>query len=135
MEANEKAHREAMKEMLDAYREQTKEMKPATQSMRSEIADTREEMMAYQRETEACLEGEEPTSVDMEPDAAYQEVPREDAEMMPVGGPRKWRKDRNSDARRQGKPKERTQGKDGCRKKLVAARRGTTRNAAAARRR
>jgi hypothetical protein len=83
----------------------------------------------------ALLEGEEPTSVYMGPEVAHQEVPREDAAVMPVGGPRKRRRDRNPDARRQGKPKEETQGKDGCRKNLVPARRGTTRRAAVARRR
>jgi hypothetical protein len=71
--------------------------------MRSELKDTREETMAYQEKTEARLEGEEPTSVDMEP-----EVPREDDEMMPVGEPRKRRRDRNLAAGRRKKPKETT---------------------------
>jgi hypothetical protein len=44
---------------------------------------------------EAHLEGEEPTSVDMEPEAAQWRVPREDAAMMLVRGPRKHRRDWN----------------------------------------
>jgi hypothetical protein len=35
------------------------------------------------------LEEEEPTSVDTKPEVAHNEVPKEDAEMMPDGGPRK----------------------------------------------
>jgi hypothetical protein len=100
----------------------------------TDINDTRKETMTCQGNTKARLEGEEPTSVDMRPEAV-QQVPREDATVMPVGGPKKRRRDRNPDARHRGKPKERTQGKDGCRKNLVAARRGTTRRAAVARRR
>jgi hypothetical protein len=53
---------------------------------------------------------------------------------MPVGEPRKRRRDRNLDARRRRKQKERTQKKDGCRKNLVAADRRTTRRAKVARR-
>jgi hypothetical protein len=79
---------------LDAYTKATEGMKFAMQSMRSEIENTREETMACQEKTEARLEGEEPTSVDMEPDVAHQEVPREDAAIMPVGVRRKRRRDR-----------------------------------------
>jgi hypothetical protein len=79
----------------------------------------RKETMACQRKTDARLEGE----------VAYEEVAKEDAAMMPVGEPKKRRRDRNPDARRRGKPKERTQGKNGCRKNLVAALRRTTRRA------
>jgi hypothetical protein len=71
----------------------------------------------------------EQTSVDMEPEVAH-EVPKEDAAIMPVGEPRKRRGDRNLAAeRRQKKQHERTQSKDGCRKNLIAARRGMTRRA------
>jgi hypothetical protein len=41
----------------------------------------------------ACLEGEERTSVDMEPEVAHQEIPREDTTTMPVGGLRKRLRD------------------------------------------
>jgi hypothetical protein len=68
----------------------------------------------------------------------HQEVPGEDAAVMPVGEPRKRRRDRRNlaarrrqkeqdrdlDARRRRKKEQkRTQRKDGCRKNLVAARR------------
>jgi hypothetical protein len=61
----------------------------------------------------------------MKPEVAHQEVPREDAEEMPVGEPRKRRRDgRNLAAgRRQKKEQKRTQWKDGCRNNLVADRR------------
>jgi hypothetical protein len=96
------------------------------------------ETMACQEKMEASLEEEEPASVDMTPDVAHeQEVPKEDAVEMPVGELRKRRRDqrllaagrrqkkeeRNLDARRRGKQQ-----------KFVAARRGTTRCAEAARR-
>jgi hypothetical protein len=60
----------------------------------------------------------------MNPEAAEQrEVPIEDAEVMPVGEPKKKRRrDRN-----QRNVKKRTQGMDGCRRSLTVARRGTSR--------
>jgi hypothetical protein len=103
----------------------------------TDIMDNREETMACQEKTEARLQAE-PTSEDMTPEVAHgQEVPREDAEVMPVGEPRKRRRDRhlaavsrqkkkdqNLDARRRRKGQERAQRKDGCRRNLVAARIG-----------
>jgi hypothetical protein len=65
----------------------------------------------------------------MEPEVAHEEVPLGHAARMPVGEPRKRRRDRNLDARRRRKQQERTQNKDGCRKDLVANRKGTTRRA------
>jgi hypothetical protein len=69
--------------------------------------------------------------------ARDQEVPREDAEVLSVGEPRKRRRDgRNLAAqRRQKKEKERIQRNDGYRKNLVAARIGATRHALVARQR
>jgi hypothetical protein len=98
---------------------------------------TREETMAGLEKTEARLQVEEPASEDMTPEVAHeQEVPLEDAVVMPVREPRNRRRDgRNMAAvRRQKKQQKRTQSKDGCRRNLVAARRGTTRCAAVARR-
>jgi hypothetical protein len=95
--------------------------------VRCELKEGRKEIMACQRNTETSLAEEEPTSVDMKPEAAQQyDVPKEDAEMMPIGGPKKRRMGRKLAAERQGKPKERNQGKDGRRKKFAVARRGTT---------
>jgi hypothetical protein len=56
----------------------------------------REETMACQGNMEARLEAEDkPASVDTTPDVARdQEVPVEDAEVMPVGEPKKRHRDR-----------------------------------------
>jgi hypothetical protein len=90
--------------------------------------------MACQKNTETRLEEEKATSEDMDPEMT-QEVPVEDAARMLVGVSRMRRRDRNEDARRRRKQEKRTQIKNGCRKDLVAARRGTTHRAAVARRR
>jgi hypothetical protein len=82
--------------------------------------------MGCQEKTEAYLEGKEgPASEEMKPEVAHQEVLREGAVVMPVGEPRKRRRDRRHLAaqRRQKKEQKRTQRKDGCRRNLVAARR------------
>jgi uncharacterized membrane-anchored protein YhcB (DUF1043 family) len=107
------------------------EMKAAMQSIQSELEDTRKETMACQGKTEARLECEKPISVDMEPEVEHQEVPKQGATVMPVGGPRERCRDRNQDAERRGKLKEWTQGNDW---KLAVARRGTTRHVKVARR-
>jgi hypothetical protein len=95
--------------------------------------DTRKETMACQEKMETRLEIVEPTSVDMESEAAQRQVPREDTAIMPVGEPRKRRRDRNLAAECRQKKQERAQSKDGCRKNLVAAH--TTSRAVVARRR
>jgi hypothetical protein len=95
-------------------------------------------------------ECEKPAPVDMTPEVADdQEVPVEDAEVTAVGEPRKRRRDqrrdlaavrrqkkqnRDLDARCRGKEQESSQRKNGCRRNLVTARRGTTRHAEVARR-
>jgi hypothetical protein len=105
--------------------------------------DNEEEAMACEEKTEVRLEEEEePTSVEMKPEVAHeQEVPVQDAEVVPVGEPAKKRrdrrrlaavrrqkeKDRSLDVRCRGKEQGLAQWKDGCRRNLVAARRGTTR--------
>jgi hypothetical protein len=98
---------------------------------------SREETMACQETMEARLGKEEPASEDLTPEVAHeQEVPKEDTVILPVGEPRKMRRDRYLAAvRRQKKQQKRTQRKNGCRKDLVAAGRGTTRRAAVAPRR
>jgi hypothetical protein len=75
--------------------------------------------------------------MELKPEVADEEVPLEDAVVMPVGEPRKRRRDQRHLAakRRQKKEEERTQSKNGCRKDLVAPRRGTTRRATVAWRR
>jgi hypothetical protein len=86
------------------------------------------ETMACQ-EMEAHQEEKKPTSVDIKPEAAEREVPTEDAEVMPVGEPKKKRRrDRKPAAeRRCHKPKTSTRENCGPQKRLVVARRGTSR--------
>jgi hypothetical protein len=84
---------------------------------------------------EACLECKEPASDKMESKVENRETSEEVATVMPVGEPRKRRRDRNLDARRRKKQQERTQKKDGCLKYLVTAHKKTTHRAQVARRR
>jgi hypothetical protein len=142
LDANTKTMREEMKtdkeEMLakmDANQETTVRMDAKIGSMKAKLISTiknfkfdGEETTACQETIEARLERkEEPASEEMKPEVAHQEVPREDAEEMPVGESRKRRRDgRNLAAgRRQKKEQKRTQWKDGCRNNLVAARRAS----------
>jgi hypothetical protein len=102
-------------------------------SMQDELISTFKIFKCNGQETTVCHEATEadiekigPDSGMMQSVAEHQEVPREDAEVMAVGGPKKRRRDRRHLAagRRQKKQQD-----------LVAARRGTTRRAAVARRR
>jgi hypothetical protein len=102
-----KVHREGMRAILGANRGKT------------EATDLKHNP----EKTEVSLECEEPTSINMEPEAEHREVPKEEAAVMPVGGLRKRRRDRNLAAERGQKPKARS------RRKLAAVRRGTTRRA------
>jgi hypothetical protein len=122
MDANMKAWREKADEDMKAWREEIR-------SVLFETTNPRKETMACQ-EMEAHQEEKMPTLVDMKPEAAQQEeVPVEDAEVMPVGEPRKKRRrDRN-----QRNKKKRTQGNDKCQRRLAAARRGTSHRAEVAR--
>jgi hypothetical protein len=67
------------------------------------------------------MECEEPASVEMKPEVAQQEVPREDAAVMPVRGLRKQRRGRKQAAGRREEPKEVNQGICGSWEKLAAA--------------
>jgi hypothetical protein len=123
--------------VTDLYTPQLlQEMMARMDAWLTDMKENREETMACQVSMEACLECKEPASVEMKPEVADEEVPLEDAARMPVGEPRNRRRDRRHLAaqRRQKKEQKRTQSKNGCRKDLVAARRGTTRCAAVARR-
>jgi hypothetical protein len=77
----------------------------------------RKETMAYQEKTEALLQ-DKPASVDMTSEVAHeQEVPMEDALEMPVGEPRKRRRNERHLAAqsRQKKEEEWSQSRNGCR--------------------
>jgi hypothetical protein len=150
------ARMDTIQEKADANQETTARMDAKMGSMKAElksaIKDLKfncEETMACQEIMEARLQEDKPASVDTTPEVARdQEVPVEDAARMSVGEPGKRRRDRhlaagrrqkedepNLDARRRRKQQERTQSKHGCRKDLIAARRGTTCRAVVARRR
>jgi hypothetical protein len=78
---------------------------------------TSADMKAYQVTMEAFLKCKEPASVEMKPEVADEEVPREGATRMPVGEPRKrrWERQNLAAQHRQKKEQERTQSKNGCR--------------------
>jgi hypothetical protein len=85
-----------------AYRKDLKEIKSGQAELRSiftvwltDIKNDRKGTKSCQEKMEARLEEEEPASVDMAPEVAQeQEVPLEDAVEIPVGKPRKRRRDR-----------------------------------------
>jgi hypothetical protein len=150
MDANTKTMREDMKaSQAKADAQQAKmearmdakmgSMQAALKSAIKDIKFNREETMACQGTMEARLEEYKPASMDTTPEVARdQEVPREDAEVMPVEEPRKRRRDRRNLAvgRRQKKEKRILDARHREKQRdLVAARRGTTRRAAVARRR
>jgi hypothetical protein len=101
MEANRRADMEEMnannKRMLAEMQDK---MEANMGSIRDELKSTiknfkfdGEETTACQETMEARLEGkEEPASEEMKPEVAHQEVPWEDAKEMPVGEPRKRRR-------------------------------------------
>jgi hypothetical protein len=143
MRANQKtmdAHQAKMEALTEMTARMDANMRSMQAELKSAIEDLKingEETMAYQEKTEARLQ-EEPASEDMTPEVAHeQEVPMEDAVVMPVGEPTKRRRDgrnlaahcrqkeegRDLDARRRGKQQD-----------FVAAHRGTTRRAKVARR-
>jgi hypothetical protein len=100
MEAKRRKDKEDLMEKLDIYQAKTDAVLLAMQVMESShkgiVAETKPETgiktMACQ-EMGAHPEEEEPTSVDMKPEAAEQsEVPVQDATVMPVGEPKKKRR-------------------------------------------
>jgi hypothetical protein len=126
-----------LKEMRYEIKAGQAKMRSIFNAWSSDLKITQEETMAFQETMKARLEEEEPASVEMKPEVAHeQEVPLEDAVVMPVGEPRRRRRDQQHLAaqRRQKKQQKRTQNKNWYRKDLVAARRETTRRAAVARR-
>jgi hypothetical protein len=103
MEAEDKAWREEMEARRNVWRKETiayqekmmARMNAGHKEMMAWLKDLKingEETMTCQEKMEVRLE-EEPTSVEMKPVAAHEEVPLEDAEVMPVGEPRKRRRD------------------------------------------
>jgi hypothetical protein len=95
-------------------------MKAVIQSIRSELD-----------ETTACNEATEtePDPRMMQSTEEHQEIPKEDAAVMPVGKPRKRSRVCNLAAERRRKRKERTRGNRGPRRKSAAACRKVSRRA------
>jgi hypothetical protein len=147
--------KEMRKEIKSGQEEMRREIKSGQAEMRaiinawsSDLKINREETMACQENMETRLEEEKPASMDMTPEVAHeQEVPREDAEVVLVGEPRKSHRgrqhlaavrrqkeqDRDLDVRCRRKEQKQTQRKNGCRRNLVAPCRGMTRRARVAR--
>jgi hypothetical protein len=95
-----------------------------------------EDIRACRKETTACQEATEayPEKMEAHPEenkfvAEHETVRKEDAAVETGRALKKRNGDRHLAARLRGQPKERTQGNGGCRKKLAASRRGTTRHA------
>jgi hypothetical protein len=83
---------EEMMARMDANHEEMMAMIRAWRQ--TDTKDNKKEAMACQETMEVHLEEEEPTPENMTPEVAHeQEVPVEDA-VMPVGEPRKRRRDR-----------------------------------------
>jgi hypothetical protein len=107
-------------------------MKMMETSHKEIVADCKPEMeikMMACQEMEA-RQGEKPTSLDRKLEVAEEwHVPEENAEVIPVGEPRKKRhRDQN-----QRNKKKWTQGNDGCQRRLAAAHRGMSHRAEVAR--
>jgi hypothetical protein len=77
--------------------------------------------MACQEKTEVRLEEEKPASRELKPAVADEEVPREDAAVMPVGGLRKQCRGQKQATGRREQPKKLHRGICGSREKLAAA--------------
>jgi uncharacterized protein (DUF885 family) len=117
MRADRKADREELKGMMNATQER---MDANTNSMREDIksgqAEIRSIVVAFQekidacvasrrndrKETMSCQETTEANTEKTEPDPGtmqsmeeHQDIPKEEAAVMPVGGLRKHRRDRN----------------------------------------
>jgi hypothetical protein len=135
------AMRSMWSELDEAIQQRIEWIKARTEAMRRDIGSSHmemvsafkpkieEETMACRESTETRLEGKKPTSPDRKPEAAQkEEVLTENAEVIPVGEPRKkWRKDRKlAMERRRQKLMDLT--RENCRpqKKLAVAHRGTS---------
>jgi hypothetical protein len=92
----------------------------------AEMKDGRKEKIACQETTEARLECKEPTSVDMKSEAEHREIPTEHTAVESGKAPKKMYWDWHLAAGRPGKPKERTRGNCGSRRKFAASRRRMT---------
>jgi hypothetical protein len=158
LDADSKAWRERMAAERRAIEAETEAIKTRTRAIRENMGASLREMVAeatpernmetaaaFEPQTEvntmACQgmealpEEEKPTSADRKPEAAEEyEVPAENAEVIPVGEPKKERrKDRKLAAEhRCQKPNTSTRDNCGPQKRLAVARRGTSHRATVA---
>jgi hypothetical protein len=81
------AGQEQMMAEMRAWREEMATEMKVMQGKRMEVNMNvyRKETMACQETTEACVEYEEPTSVEMESESEHWEVPKEEAAVKQVG--------------------------------------------------
>jgi hypothetical protein len=131
IETNREKDQEDLKEMWEEIKSGQAEMRSIVCAMRSELKKTiQREMKAATQpirpeldETSACNEATEtkPNPGMMQSTEEHQEIPKGEAAVMLVGGPRKRRRVCNLAAKRRQKRKERTRGYGGSRKKLISA--------------
>jgi hypothetical protein len=92
--------------------------------MRSTLDEWLTDLKDGRKETTACNEATE-TKLDpglMQSIEEHQDIPKKEAAVIPIGGPRKRRRVCNLAAERRQKRKERTRGKSGSRTKFTACR-------------
>jgi hypothetical protein len=121
-----KAEREADREERKAEREADREQSKA--DVEQILAKMEERMTATQAKTDMKAGREEM----MQSVGEHQEVPREEAAVIPVRGRKRRHRGRKQAAGRHGEPKELTRGDRGSRKKLAAACRKVSRRATVA---
>jgi hypothetical protein len=93
LEADRQASWKTWREELAAMRD--KRMEVDREAAREEVEPEQDIKMMACQEMEVSQEKEKPTSVDTKPEAAQEEVPEEDAEVMPVGEPKKRKRHRD----------------------------------------
>jgi hypothetical protein len=108
-----------------------------TATIRAETKAIRERMAKLNAHHERTLGHREATETEPDPEMMqsaeeHQEIPNEDASVMPVGEPRKWLRVQNLAAERRLKRKKRTRGNRGSRRKSAFARRKVIRHAGVA---
>jgi hypothetical protein len=95
-------------------------LKELTETTSADMKACQETTVCHEA-TEADVEKIEPDSEMMQSAADHQEIPREDAALIPVGGLRKQRRGRKQAARRREEPKKLNRGICGSRENLAAA--------------
>jgi hypothetical protein len=131
MKAEMKADREELTATLEAKLQANETKTDANLGeMMASLDAHYERMMSCLGKTEAT--DLEANAEEMQSVAVHEAVPKEDAAVKTGRALNKRHRGRHLAAGRRRQPKDRTKGKGGCRKKLAAALRGTTRRAGAA---